>query len=50
MILSAIEKEFKRVGRPFDLYNVTTEIRYYLSQGFLVDFTYLNKYDKRIIN
>lgn len=50
MNLSAIEKEFRRAGRPFDLYNVTTKIRYYLSQGFLVDFTYLNKNDKRIAN
>ena len=50
MNLSAIEKEFRRAGRPFDLYNVTTEIRYYLSQGFLVDLTNLNKYDKKITN
>lgn len=50
MNLRAIEKEFRRAGKPFDLYNVTTEIRYYLSQGFLVDFTNLNKNDKRITN
>lgn len=50
MNLSTIEKEFRRAGRPFDLYNVTTEIRYYLSQEFLFDFIYLNKYDKRITN
>lgn len=50
MNLSTIEKEFRRAGKPFDLYNVTTEIRYYLSQEFLFDFIYLNKYDKRITN